>query len=162
VLLHKKTPEDRNGNLKEDNPLEISLYLTKTDNTNAAKELLVRMLVHSFIWQQYEFHFRDRIQTLFEDILADEFVAEMVALSVLGKKLGRTNCAKALEQAVSETAHRLSQKKVQGKLVDMLCGFFNEAEGNKSKKKPNMLEKREELVLKLLTFLPKNINLDLE
>jgi hypothetical protein len=67
-----------------------------------------------------------------------------------------------LEQAVSETAHRLSQKKVQGKLVDMLCGFFNEAEGNKSKKKPNMLEKREELVLKLLTFLPKNINLDLE
>jgi hypothetical protein len=161
VLLYKRTPEDRSGCLKEDNPLEISLYLSKTDNTNVAKELLVRMLVHSFIWQQYEFHFRDRIQTLFEDILADEFVAEMVALSVLGKKLGKANCTKELEQAVDETAYRLSQKAIQGRLVDFLFGFFQERNG-KGKKKQDILETREELVLKLLTFLPKNVNLELE
>jgi hypothetical protein len=161
VLLNKKTPEDRSGYLKKDNPLEISIYLSKTDNTNIARELLVRMLVHSFIWQQYEFHFRDRIQTLFEDILADEFVAEMVALSVLGKKLGKANCTKALEQAVGETAYRLSQKATQGKLVDFLLGFFQEGNG-KGKKKQDILETREELVLKLLTFLPKNISADLE
>jgi hypothetical protein len=161
VLLHKKTPEDRRGCLKENNPLEISIYLSKTDNSNIAKELLVRMLVHSFIWQQYEFHFRDRIQTLFEDILADEFVAEMIALSVLGKKLGKANCTKALEQAVGETAYRLSQKTTQGRLVNFLLGFFQEGNG-KGKKKQDILETREELVLKLLTFLPKNISADLE
>jgi hypothetical protein len=161
VLLNKKTPLDRYGDLKEENPLEISLYLSKTDNTNIAKELLVRMLVHSFIRQQYEYHFRDRVQTLFEDILADEFVAEMVTLSVLGKKLGRANCTKAVEQAVGETAYRLSQKAIQGKLVDAIYGFFQD--GNvKGKKKQDILETREELVRKLLTFLPKNINLDLE
>lgn len=163
VILHKKMPQDRYGTLKEDNPLEISVYLSKTDNTNIAKELLVRMLVHSFIWQQYEFHFRDRLQTLFEDILADEFVAEMVTLTVLGRKLGRANCTRALEQAVEETAYRLSQKATQGRLVDLMYGFFQEGNGNgKTKKKQDVLETREELVLKLLTFLPKSINLELE
>ncbi len=161
ILLHKKMPQDRYGTLKEDNPLEISLYISKTDNTNIAKELLVRMLVHSFVWQQYEFHFRDRLQTLFEDILADEFVAEMVALTVLGRKLGRANCTKALELAVEATAFRLSQKATQGRLVDLMYGFFQEGNG-KNKKKQDILETREELVLKLLTFLPKSVNLEFE
>jgi hypothetical protein len=162
VLLHKKTPETRYGTLKEDNPLEISLYLSKADNTNTAKELLVRMLVHSFIWQQYEFHFRDRIQTLFEDILADEYVASMVTFTVLGRKLGRANCAKALEQALEETVYRLSQKQTQGRLVDLMYSFFQEGNSRTPKKRQDVLECREELVLKLLTFLPKNIHLDLE
>jgi hypothetical protein len=103
VLLYKKTAQTRYGNLKEDNPLEISLYLSKTDNTNASKEQLTRMLVHSFIWQQYEYRFRSREQTLFEDILADEYVTSAATFSVLGRKLGRANCAKALEQAIEET-----------------------------------------------------------
>jgi hypothetical protein len=162
VLLHKKTPETRYGTLKEENPLEISLYLSKADNTNTAKELLVRMLVHSFIWQQYEFHFRDRIQTLFEDILADEYVASMVTFTVLGRKLGRANCAKALEQALEETVYRLSQKQIQGRLVDLMYSFFQEGNSKTPKKRQDVLECREELVLKLLTFLPKNIHLDLE
>ncbi|XHH09916.1 MAG: hypothetical protein ACFCUE_04615 [Candidatus Bathyarchaeia archaeon] len=160
VLLHKKTAQTRYGNLKEDNPLEINLYISKTDNTNTAKELLVRMLVHSFIWQQYEFRFRDRVQTLFEDILADEYVTSMVTFMVLGRKLGRANCVKALEQAVEETVYRLSEKQAQSKLVDLLYGYFQE--GSKNKKTRDILESREELVLKLLAFLPKSLNLDLE
>ena len=160
VLLHKKTPQNRYGNLKDDNPLEISIYISKADNTNTAKELLVRMLVHSFIWQQYEYHYRDRVQTLFEDILADEFVTSMVTFMVMGRKLGKVNCAKALEQAVDETVYRLSQKQTQSKLVDLMYGFFQE--DPKSKKRADILQYREELVVKLLTFLPKNIELDLE
>jgi hypothetical protein len=161
VLRHKKTLQNRYGSLKEDNPLEISLYLSKTDNTKTAKEVLVRMLVHSFIWQQYEFHFRDRVQTLFEDILADEYVTSIVTFLVLGRKPGRANCAKALEEAVEETVYRLSQKQTQGKLVDLMYGFFQEGNG-KNKKKQDILEAREELVLKLLTFLPKNVNFGFE
>ncbi len=161
VLLHKKTPQNRYGSLKEDNPLEISLYISKSDNTSMAKELLVRMLVHSFIWQQYEFHFRDRVQTLFEDILADEYVTSVVTFMVLGRKPGRANCAKALEQAIEETVYRLSQKQAQGKLVDLMYGFFQEGNG-KAKKRQDILECREELVLKLLTFLPKSLNFDSE
>jgi hypothetical protein len=88
ILLHKKTPKNRSGALNEDNPLEISLFLTKNDTTNTMKELLVRMLTHSFIQQQYEFHFRIREQTLFEDILADEFLTSMVSYMVLGRKPG--------------------------------------------------------------------------
>lgn len=162
VLLHKKTPQTRYGTLKQENPLEISLYLSKADNTNTAKELLVRMLVHSFIWQQYEFRFRDHIQTLFEDILADEYTASMVTFMVLGRKLTRANCIKALEQAVDETVYRLSQKQVQGRLVDLMYGFFEEENEKAAKKRRDVLECREELVLKLLTFLPKNIQDDLE
>ncbi len=161
VYLYKKTPQNRYGTLNEDNPLEISLYLTKTDNTNTAKEVLVRMLVHSFIWQQYEFHFRDRVQTLFEDILADEYVTSMAAFMVLGRKPGRANCVKALEQAVEETVCRLSQKQTQCKLVDLMYSFFQEGNG-KNKKRMDILESREELVLKLLTFLPKNLKEDFE
>jgi len=160
-LLHKKTANTRYGRLKDDNPLEISLYISKTDNTNTAKEVLVRMLVHSFIWQQYEYRFRDRVATLFEDILADEYAASMATFTVLGRKLGRANCAKALEQAIEETVYRLSQKQAQSKLVDLMYGFYQESNG-KGKKKQDILTYREELVLKLLTFLPKNIHLDLE
>ena len=61
----------------EKNPLEINLFLAKNDNTNSMKETLVNMLTHSFIQQKYQFHFRIREQTLFEDILADEFVASL-------------------------------------------------------------------------------------
>ena len=161
VLLYKKTAQTRYGNLKEDNPLEISLYISKTDNTNTTKETLIRMLVHSFIWQQYEFHFRDRIQTLFEDILADEYVTSIVTFTVLGRKLGRTNCTKALNQAIEETVYRLTQKQTQNKLVDLLYCFSQE-EKTKNKKRQDILEHREELVLKLLTFLPKNINIEAE
>jgi len=116
VLLYKKTPQTRYGQLKENNPLEINLYLSKTDNSSVAKELLIRMLVHSFIWQQYEYRFRNREQTLFEDILADEYITSAVTFMVLGRKLGRANCAKALEQAIEETVYRLSQKQAQTSL----------------------------------------------
>ncbi|MCL1965871.1 MAG: hypothetical protein FWF66_01345 [Candidatus Bathyarchaeota archaeon] len=159
IILYKKTAQTRYGNLKENNPLEISLYLSKTDNTNTAKELLIRMLVHSFIWQQYEYRFRNREQTLFEDILADEYIAAIATFTVLGRKLGRANCAKALEQAVEGTVYRLSQKQTQNKLVDLLYNFFQE-EKTKTKKSQNLLEKREELIQKLLTFLPKTIETD--
>jgi len=161
VLLYKKTPQTRYGQLKENNPLEINLYLSKTDNSSVAKELLIRMLVHSFIWQQYEYRFRNREQTLFEDILADEYITSAVTFRVLGRKLGRVNCAKALEQAIEETVYRLSQKQAQNKLVDLIYNFFQE-ENPKTKKTLNILEHREELVLKLLTFLPKTIETETE
>jgi hypothetical protein len=115
------------------------------------------MIIHSFIWQQYEYRFRNREQTLFEDILADEYITAIATFTVLGRKLGRANCAKALEQAVGETVYRLSQKQTQNKLVDLIYNFFQE-EKAKNKKRPDIIEQREELVLKLLTFLPKNIN----
>jgi ribonuclease HII len=118
------------------------------------------MIIHSFIWQQYEYRFRNREQTLFEDILADEYIAAIATLTVLGRKRGRANCAKALEQAIEETVHRLSQKQTQNKLIDTLYNFFQE-EKTKTKQKQPLLEKREELILKLLTFLPKNIILDI-
>lgn len=101
------------------------------------------------------------MQTLFEDILADEYVTSVVTFMVLGRKPGRANCAKALEQAIEETVYRLSQKQAQGKLVDLMYGFFQEG-NSKAKKRQDILECREELVLKLLTFLPKSLNFDLE
>jgi len=160
VLIFKKTPQTRYGHLKEGNPLEINLYLSKTDNTVVAKDLLIRMLVRSFIWQQYEFRFRDRTQTLFEDILADEYVTVAVTLMVLGRKLGRANCTIAVKQALEETAYRLSEKQTQNRLVDLVYNFFQE---EKSKnKKSNIIEHRETLILKLLTLLPKNVNSELD
>ncbi len=117
------------------------------------------MIVHSFIRQQYEYRFRNVDQTLFEDILADEYVTAIITFTVLGRKLGRANCAKALEQAVEETVYRLTQKQTQTKLVNLLYNFFQE-EKTKTKKRQTILEKREELVVKLLTFLPNNIATD--
>lgn len=160
VFLHKKTPQNNNGFLKEGNPLEISLFLSKNDTTASMKELLVRMLTHSFIQQQYEFHFRMREQTLFEDILADEFVTSMVTFMVLGRKLGRASCAKALDQAVEETVYRLSQKTTRNKLVNELYSFYQEYPDKIRKRQVDLLENREELISKLLRFLPKNVNID--
>lgn len=160
ILLHKKTTKNHNGVLKEDNPLEISLFLTKNDTTNSMKELLVRMLTHSFIQQQYEFHFRIREQTLFEDILADEFVTSMVSFMVLGRKLGRANCAKALDQAIEETVYRLSQKATRSKLVDVMYSFFQEYPGKIKNREIDILQNREALISKLLKFLPKNVNIE--
>jgi len=111
------------------------------------------MLVHSFIWQQYEYRFRNREQTLFEDILADEYVTIAFTYIILGRKMGRNNCTKALEQAVEETVHRLSQKQTQTKLTELMYNFFQE-ENPKNKKRTNIIEHREELVQKLLEFLP--------
>jgi len=160
VELHKKTPKNNNGFLKEDKPLEISLFLSKNDNTSSMKELLVRMLTHSFIQQQYEFHFRMREQTLFEDILADEFVTSMVSFMVLGRKLGRPNCAKALDQAIKETVYRLSQKTTRNKLVNVMYDFFQEYPEKIKKRETDIIANREELISKLLEFLPKKVNIE--
>ena len=116
------------------------------------------MLAQSFITQQYEFHFRMREQTLFEDILADEFSASMVCYIVLGRKLSRANCAEALDQAIEYTVYRLSQKTPRGKLVDLLYGYLQENPGKT--KKQDILETREKLVAKLLEFLPKSVSVD--
>ena len=111
VILHKKTPKSQvNAYLNEQTPLEIHLYLNRNDKTATMKELLIRMLTQSFIHQHYEFHFRIREQTLFEDILADELVTSKISFMVIGRKLGRANCAKALDEAVEQTIYRLSQK----------------------------------------------------
>ncbi len=160
ILLHKKTPKNRDGTIQEDNPLEINLFLTKNDPANSTKELLVRMLTHSFIQQQYEFRFRLTEQTLFEDILADEFAASMVSLMVLGKKLGRANCEKSLDEAIDETVYRLSQKAARNKLVNLMCSLFHEYPGEIKNRKTDILEKREELISKLVKFLPKNISVE--
>jgi len=119
------------------------------------------MLIQSFIRQQYEYRFRNYEQTLFEDILSDEYVTTIATFTVLGRKLGRINCTKALEQAIEETVYRLTQKQTQNKLVNLLYTFFQE-EKTKNKKRQPLLEKREELILKLLTFLPKNIETNFE
>lgn len=161
VLLHKKTPKSEiSGALNEENPLEINLFLAKSDATDSLKELLVRTLAHSFIQQQYEFHFRMREQTLFEDILADELVTSMVSFTVLGRKLGKTNCAEALDQAIEQTVYRLSQKTARTKLVDTLYGFFQEQPAKNKNQKNDVLASREMLISKLLEFLPKNVNIE--
>jgi hypothetical protein len=161
VLLYKKTPKTRWSKIEESNPLEISLYLSKTDNNNTTKEQLIRTIVHSFVWQQYEYRFRNQEQTLFEDILADEYVTSTTTFMILGRKLVRTNCAKALQQALDETIYRLSQKQTQNKLVDFMYNFYQE-ETTKNKKRPNIIEHREKLVQKLLTFLPNAKNVETE
>jgi hypothetical protein len=161
VLLHKKTP--KSGVccvLNEENPLEINLFLAKSDATDSLKELLVRTVTHSFIQQQYEFHFRMREQTLFEDILADELVTSMVSFTVLGRKLGRANCAEALDQAIEQTVYRLSQKTARTKLVDELYGFFQDQLAKNKNQRNDVLASREELISKLLEFLPKTDNID--
>ena len=160
ILLHKKTSKSHYGFLDESNPLEINVFLAKNDTSNSMKELLVRMLTHSFIQQQYEFHFRIKEQTLFEDILADEFVTSMVSFMVLGRKLGRTNCIKALDEAIEETVYRLSQKTARSKLVDMMYVFCQGYSGKIKNRKADILANREELISKLLEFLPKNNNID--
>jgi hypothetical protein len=163
VQLHKKTPKNQtSGLLSEDNPLEINLYLTKNDTANTLKELLVRMLVYSFIQQQYEFHFRMREQILFEDILADEFISSMIGLTVLGRKLSRASSAEALGQAIEATVCRLSQKSTKNKLVDMLYSFQQENPAKTKKHGKDVLAAREELVSKLLEFLPKSVTKDIE
>jgi exoribonuclease R len=160
VVLHKRTSPSNGGNLKEDNPLEINLLLTKNDNIAYMKELLVRLLTHSFIEQMYEFHFRIREQTLFEDILADECLTSIVSLMVSNKKLSRANCVKALDQAIAETVYRLSQKTQREKLVDVVYGFFQEYPDKIKNQKIDILENREEFIAQLLKFLPKNVNID--
>jgi pyruvate-formate lyase len=145
------------GILADDNPIEINLFLAKNDAPDTLKTLLVRMLVYSFVQQQYEFHFRMREQTLFEDILADELVAAKAGLLVMGRKLGRANCAKALEQAIQQTVYRLSKKQAQNALIDMAYNFFQEVPANK-KQKVDILTSREELIAKLLELLPKTVN----
>jgi len=158
VVLHKKADTQTGGSLNEANPLEINLFLAKSDNADTMKTVLVRMLAQSFIAQQYEFHFRMREQTLFEDILADEFAASMVCFMVLGRKLSRANCAEALDQAIGYTVRRLSEKTARAKLVDLLHGYLEENPGKAAKQ--DILETREKLVAKLLEFLPKSVNID--
>ena len=154
VLLHKKGTDSRSGSLKEYNPLEIRLFLARNDNTNFMREQLVKMLTRSFIQQKFQFHFRIREQTLFEDILADEFVASMVSFLVLGRKPGRTSCDKALTEAIAETVYRLSQKNTRSQLLDVVCNFSTEYSAKVKSRKMDILEEREELVSKLLKFLP--------
>ena len=100
-----------------------------------------------------------REQTLFEDILADELVTSMVSFTVLGRKLGKANCAEALDQAIEQTVYRLSQKAARTKLVDTLYGFFQEQPTKSKNQKNDVLASREELISKLLEFLPKNVNI---
>jgi hypothetical protein len=156
-VLHKKTDTHAGGSLNIENPLEINLYLAKSDNADTTKTVLVRMLAQSFIAQQYEFHFRMREQTLFEDILADEFAASMVCFMVLGRKLSRANCADALDQAVEHTVRRLSEKTPRNKLVDTLYCYLQETPAKT--KNQDILETREKLVAKLLELLPKSVEI---
>lgn len=160
VLLHKKTPNDNNGSLKEDNPIEINLYLNKNDTVTSTKELLIRLLTHSYIEQMYEFHFRLREQTLFEDILADECLTSVVNLMVSGRKLGKANCAKALDEAIAETVFRLSQKPAREKLVDQIYSFFQEYPDRIKNQNIGIIEDRENFIAMLMKFLPKNVNID--
>ena len=160
VTLYKKTTEPNVGSLHEGNPLEIDMFLTKNDNIAYIKENLVRLLTHSFIEQMYEFHFRVREQTLFEDILADECLASIVSLMVLGKKPVKANCTKALDQAIAETVFRLSQKPARGKLLEEMQNLFQTYPDRIKNQKIDILEKREEFIANLLRFLPKNVCVD--
>jgi hypothetical protein len=160
VLLNKKSPQDSAGILREDNPLEIHISLNKTDTIPFMRDLLIRMLTHSFIEQMYEFHFRIREQTLFEDILSDECLTSIVSLMVSGKKLSRANCTKALDQAIAETIFRLSQKATRERLVDTIYDFFQEYPDKIKNHEVDIIENREQLIERLLKFLPKNISGD--
>ncbi len=156
VVLHKKNPKSIvNAFLNEQAPLEVHLFLGRNDTTAALKELLVRMLTQSFIHQQYEFHFRIREQTLFEDILADELVTSKISCLVMGRKLGRVNCARALDEAMEQTVYRLSQKTARDTLTDFTYKFFQECQSKGKQQKTDVLANREELIAKLLELLPK-------
>jgi hypothetical protein len=159
ILLHKKKTNKNqiNSFLNEQSPLEVHLFLSRNDTTASLKELLVRMLVHSFIHQQYEFHFRIRTQTLFEDILADELLTSKISFMVLGRRLGRANCAKAVDQAVENTVYRLSQKSARDKLVDLTYKFFQDSQDRSKKHNSGVIANREDLIVELLEFLPKNV-----
>lgn len=161
ILLHKKTPKNPvSSYLSAQSPLEIHLFLGRNDTTASLKELLVRMLVQSFIHQQYEFRFRIRELTLFEDILADELVTSKICFLVMGRKLGRVNCAKALSEAVEQTVYHISEKQAREKLVDLAYKFFQEGSAKNKQQKTDILASREELILLLLELLPKTVTLD--
>jgi hypothetical protein len=158
ILLQKKTPKNPLSSfLSEQSPLEVHLFLGRNDTTASLKELLVRMLVHSYIHQQYEFHFRIRELTLFEDILADELMTSKICFMVMGRKLGRANCAKALSDAVEATVYRLSEKQAKDKLVDLTYKFFQGYPAKNKQPRTDILETREELILLLLELLPKTL-----
>jgi hypothetical protein len=158
VMLNRRLADNQlDGILSEENPLEINLFIARTDSINTLKMLLVRMLVYSFIHQQYEFHFRMREQTLFEDILADQLLAAKVSFIVTGKKLGRANCIRAVQQAIEQTVYQLSKKKAQNTLSQLAYDFFQEYPA-KSKQKIDILTSREELIDKLLELLPRAAN----
>jgi hypothetical protein len=155
VVLHKKMLDNQlEGILADDNPIEINLFLAKNDSPDTLKTLLVRMLVYSFVQQQYEFHFRMTEPTLFEDILTDELIAAKTGLIIMGRKLGRANCTKALDQAIQQTVYRLSKKQAQNTLIDMAFTFFQEQPANR-KQKVDILISREELIANLLELLLK-------
>ena len=157
VILYKKATKDRDSYLDENNPLEIHLLIPKNDTSGALKENLIRMLTHSYIKQKIEFHFRIREQTLFEDILADELFTSIVAFAIMGKKSGRANCEKALNQAINETVYRLGQKTTKNRLIDLLNNFSKQYSTKIKNQKNDLLEQREELITKLLEFLPQTL-----
>ena len=157
INLFKRGSQNPAGKIEEENPLSIDLYLLKSDTNSAIKENLVHMLTRSLICQNYQFHFRMRELTLFEDILADELLASVVTYMVLGRKLGRKNCEKALNSAIEETVNRLSQKGPRNKLLDEMCGFTKEYIGKIRKNKTDILTQRESLVSKLLCLLPETV-----
>jgi hypothetical protein len=99
-----------------------------------------------------------REQTLFEDILADELLASKVGFAIAGRKLGRSTCAEALDQAVAQTVYRLSQKAARNKLVELLHGYFENTPIKAKRDERDVLAVREELVAKLLELLPKSVN----
>lgn len=99
-----------------------------------------------------------RDQTLFEDILADELLSLKVSLAITGRKLGRSTCAEALDQAVAQTVYRLSQKTARNKLVELLHGHFEDTPIKAKRGERDVLAVREELVAKLLDFLPKSVD----
>lgn len=161
VLLNRRLEDNRlDGLLSDDNPLEIHLFVARTDSINTLKMLLTRMLVYSFIQQQYEFHFRMREQTLFEDFLADQLLAAKVGLIVMGKKLSRAHCVKAVQQAIEQTVYQLSKKKAQNILSQLVYDFLQECPA-KSRQKVDILTSREELIDKLLELLPRAANPEL-
>ena len=157
VNLFKRATGNPAGTIDEEHPLSIDLYLSKTDTLGSMKENLVHMLTRSLICQKYQFHFRMREQTLFEDILADEFLALIVTYMVMGKRIGRNNCEKALDAAIQETVQRLEQKKPRAKLLDALCNFSQEYARQIKERKTEILTERERLVADLLTMLPEAV-----
>ena len=76
---------------------------------------------------------------------------------VMGKRLGRANCAKAVDQAVEQTVYRLSQKSARDKLVDLTYNFFQKKSPTSMQQKTNVLANREELIVKLLELLPNTV-----
>jgi uncharacterized protein YjaZ len=117
VYLHRRRTDDNLGDMVETNPLELDLYIRRSDTWNDIKGTLVHEIIHCLMWQKFYFDFRTGKPTFFADIFADELMTSVVECMVLGRKPRPKTYEDAIDYALDEAIDRLSRIEQHQKLV---------------------------------------------